>query len=324
MQTPWLWILLTLLTVLPLTPAAAAKQPLPDNAVAVVNGVIIAQTDLDRALNQVHQQAQFRGEQIDPARLTEIKQSLMERLIQQELLYQESRRSGVTIDAGAVDQQVAQMRERFASQTDFQNALTKMNLSLPELRSQIERSLAVQRLLDEQILQKITITGEESKAFFDNNPNYFKQPEQVRASHILIKVDPKADAAELKKARQKIEAIQERLRADEDFAGLAQELSEGPSAAKGGDLGFFDRQQMVKPFADAAFALKPGEVSDVVQTRFGYHLIKVVDRKPESKLAYEDIRERLEESLKKQQAENKLAVYLQSLQEKATIERRQP
>jgi peptidyl-prolyl cis-trans isomerase C len=284
--------------------------------------VVISQTDLDRALNQVRQKAQFQGQQLDPARLAEIKKSLTERLVQQELLYQESRRIGIAIDTGAVDKQVAQMQERFASQAEFQNALAKMDLSLKELRSQIERNLAVQRLLDEQILQKVTVTGEESKAFYEDNPNYFKQPEQVRASHILIKVDPKADAAELKKARQKIEAVQERLRADEDFAELARELSEGPSAAQGGDLGFFDRRQMVKPFADAAFALKPGEVSDVVQTRFGYHLIKVVDRKPESKLAYDEIRERLEESLKQQKAEKQLAVYLENLQQKATIETR--
>jgi peptidyl-prolyl cis-trans isomerase C len=322
MLNPWPWILFLLVTVVPFMPAMAATQPLPDNAVAVVNGVVISQTDLDRALNQVRQKAQFQGQQLDPARLAEIKKSLTERLVQQELLYQESRRIGIAIDTGAVDKQVAQMQERFASQAEFQNALAKMDLSLKELRSQIERNLAVQRLLDEQILQKVTVTGEESKAFYEDNPNYFKQPEQVRASHILIKVDPKADAAELKKARQKIEAVQERLRADEDFAELARELSEGPSAAQGGDLGFFDRRQMVKPFADAAFALKPGEVSDVVQTRFGYHLIKVVDRKPESKLAYDEIRERLEESLKQQKAEKQLAVYLENLQQKATIETR--
>jgi peptidyl-prolyl cis-trans isomerase C len=322
MLNPWPWILFLLVTVVPFMPAMAATQPLPDNAVAVVNGVVISQADLDRALNQVRQKAQFQGQQLDPARLAEIKKSLTERLVQQELLYQESRRIGIAIDTGAVDKQIAQMQERFASQAEFQNALAKMDLSLKELRSQIERNLAVQRLLDEQILQKVTVTGEESKAFYEDNPNYFKQPEQVRASHILIKVDPKADAAELKKARQKIEAVQERLRADEDFAELARELSEGPSAAQGGDLGFFDRRQMVKPFADAAFALKPGEVSDVVQTRFGYHLIKVVDRKPESKLAYDEIRERLEESLKQQKAEKQLAVYLENLQQKATIETR--
>ncbi len=212
------------------------------------------------------------------------------------------------------------MRERFPSEAEFKQALAKIDTTLPQLRTQIEARLAVQRLLDQQILSKVTVTAEESKAFYDNNPNYFKQPDQVSARHILIKVDPEADEDQLKAARQKIEAIEERLQADEDFAELARELSEGPSAAKGGDLGFFERRQMVKPFSDAAFALKPGEISGIVQTRFGYHLIKVEDRKPESKLAYEEVRERLEQSLKQQKSEKMLATYIEKLQAQATIQ----
>ena len=253
--------------------------------------------------------------------MPEIKKMLTDRLIQQELLYQQSRRNGVAVEAAAIEAQIAKMRDRFNSDTEFKQALAKIDITLPELRHQVERRLAVQRLLDREILDNVNITAEESKAFYDNNPNYFKQPDQVRARHILIKVDPEADEAELQKARQKIEAIEARLKAGEDFAELAKELSEGPSAAKGGDLGFFDRQQMVKPFADAAFALKPGEISGVVQTRFGYHLIKVEERKPETKIPYQEVKDRLEQSLKQQKAEKMLNTYLETLTAQATIVR---
>ena len=320
-QTHWLWITVALMIIIPLTAVPAVADTLPQGAVAVVNGVTIPQNELDTALDQVRQQARFKGERLDPARMSEIKQALVNRLIQQELLYQESRRSGITVEASAVEEQLTKMRERFSSDAEFKQALAKMEIDLARLRTQIERRLAVQELLDKEILQKVAVTGDESKRFYDENPNYFKQPDQVRARHILIKVDPEADKAELQKARQKIEGIEKRLQAGEDFAELAGELSEGPSAAKGGDLGFFDRRQMVKPFADAAFALKPGEISPIVQTRFGYHLIKVEDRKPESKLAYEEVREQLEQRLKQQKAEKLLATYLDTLQDRATIQR---
>jgi peptidyl-prolyl cis-trans isomerase C len=297
----------------------AAEEKLPKGTLAIVNGETIPLSELDNAIDQVRQQAQLKGERLDQTRMPGIKRMLTDRLIQQELLYQESRRQDIVVETAAIEEQITKMRDRFSSDAEFKRALVKIDTTLPELRVQVERRLAVQGLLDREILQKVQITAEENKAFYDNNPNYFKQPDQVRARHILIKVDPEADAAELKKARQKIEEIEARLQTGEDFSELAQELSEGPSAAKGGDLGFFDRRQMVKPFADAAFGLKPGEISGVVQTRFGYHLIKVEERKPESKMPYAEVKDRLEQSLKQQKAEKMLSAYLETLKAQATI-----
>ena len=108
-----------------------------------------------------------------------------------------------------------------------------------------------------------------------------KKPEQVKASHILVKVDAGADEAKKAEARKKIQEIQQKVKAGGDFEALATENSDCPSKAKGGDLGFFERGQMVKPFEEAAFALKPGEVSGIVETQFGYHIIKVQEKKDE-------------------------------------------
>jgi peptidyl-prolyl cis-trans isomerase C len=112
-------------------------------------------------------------------------------------------------------------------------------------------------------------------------------PEQVHARHILVKVDPKADATQKAAARKKIEDIQKQLKNGEDFSELAKKASDCPSNAKGGDVGYFGRGQMVKPFEDAAFSLKPGEVSGIVETEFGLHLIKVMDKKPEKIMDYQ-------------------------------------
>ena len=120
----------------------------------------------------------------------------------------------------------------------------------------------------------IAVSEADARAYFDAHPDEFKMPERVHASHILVKVDPNASDASKAESRKKLEGIKARLDGGEDFAKLAEENSDCPSSAKGGDLGFFTRGQMVAPFEEAAFALNPGDTSDVVETRFGFHLIK--------------------------------------------------
>ena len=139
----------------------------------------------------------------------------------------------------------------------------------------------------------------------------FKQPAQVKASHILIKVEPTADDAAKAAARKKIEEVRQKLTDGGDFAELAKEYSEGPSGPKGGDLGFFRRGQMVKPFEDAAFSMKINEVSAPVETRFGYHLIEVTDIKPEQTLAYADVKDKIAQRLKQEKIQEAAKVYVE-------------
>ena len=122
-------------------------------------------------------------------------------------------------------------------------------------------------------------------------------------------------------ARKKIEAVQQKLKDGGDFADLAKEYSEGPSSTKGGDLGYFGRGQMVKPFENAALALKPNEVSDIVETRFGYHIIKVFDIKPEQTLAYADVKSKIIERMKQEKIEKEAGQYLDKLKKEAKIEK---
>jgi len=134
-------------------------------------------------------------------------------------------------------------------------------------------------------------------------------------------VESNADEDKKGEARQKIVVVQEKLKKGEDFAVLAKEYSEGPSNTRGGDLGYFRRGQMVKPFEDAAFTMQPNEVSDVIETRFGYHLIKVYDKKPEQVLAYADVKEKLNQRLKQQKVEKEATQYVDQLKKDAKIEK---
>ena len=144
---------------------------------------------------------------------------------------------------------------------------------------------AAMAMFEDEVKEANPVTDEEAQAYYDEHPEYFAQSPKIRASHILIK-----DPDHTPEKRAEIEAIQEKLNEGEDFAELAKEYSEDGSAANGGDLGEFGYGDMVAPFEQAAYALEVGEVSDIVETEFGYHIIKLTDR-IESTTSFDEARE---------------------------------
>ena len=289
--------------------------------VAVVNGSPITQNQFDREMTRVEQTLLSRGRHLNESEMARLKKQVLEDLINRELLYQESQKQGITVEDSAVDEELEKLKNRFPSETEFKKALVQANLSETAVRNQIREEVAITQLVDKQFGEKLTVSDKESKNYYDGHTNLFKQPEQVRASHILIKVDPQADESQKAEARKKIEEIQKKLQGGEDFAVLAKEYSECPSGANGGDLKYFRRGQMVKPFETEAFSLKPGEVSEIVETMFGYHLIKVTDKKPEETVAYENVNEKIKEHLGREKARAETKRYVDSLKEGAEVER---
>ena len=310
---------LTLLLVSALTFAANKKAP--GDKIAVVNGVIISQGEFDRELDFFVRRAAPEGQQLPELQLVKIKNDVLESLIDREVLFQESQKKGIEVKADEISDQLKKIKQRYPDETQFAEMLKGIGLTESDVQTQIKRGMAIQQLIDKEVGDKVKISDEESKQYYDTHPEFFKQPEQVNASHILIKVDENASEAQKAEARKKIQEVQQKLQKGEDFVTLAKTYSEGPSAPQGGNLGYFRRGQMVKPFEDAAFKLKPGETSDIVETRFGYHLIKVIDKQPEKTLAYAEIKDRLNELLKKQKLETEVDVYIDSLRKDAKIEK---
>ena len=298
---------------------ADEKKPSEDK-VAVVNGSMITQEDFNREMSHAQQQIASMGKTLNDSQLSEIKKEVLRNLINLELLYQASQENGIKVDEEAINEQLKALKERFPNEAEFKDALSKKNLSETAVKSQIGKAVAIQKFIDEKIIQKITVSDKETKAYYDSHPDFFKEPEQVQASHILIKVEPKFDESQKAEARKKLEKIQQKLQEGGDFAALAKESSECPSSEKGGDLGFFRRGQMVKPFEDAAFALEPGKTSGIIETKFGYHLIKTIDKKPQTTIPYKDIKDKLEKYLKQEKVKNEIKLYVDKLREKAKVE----
>ncbi len=313
---------LTVLTLILLSALAwAAETKAPGDKVAVVNGVTISKDTYDRELDFFVRRAAPGGQQIPDVQMAQMKNDVLESLIDRELLFQESKKKGVQVKSEAVSDQLQKIQQRYPNKEEFNKLLSNMGLTESDVQAQIERGMAIQELIDKEVTEKIKVSDEETKSFYDKNPQLFQQPEQVKASHILIKVKSDAPDDQKAEAHKKIEAVQQKVQKGEDFATLAKTYSEGPSGPRGGDLGYFKRGQMVKPFEEAAFSLKPNETSEIVETQFGYHLIKVNDIKPAKKMTYAEVKDRLNEHLKKQKTDSETNAYIETLRKDAKIEK---
>ena len=300
--------------------ASASESKTPDGKAAIVNATVITEEDLDRELSVFQQRLMSEGKVLNESQLLETKKRVLEGLINVELLYQEAQMQGTKVSDEAINKQLGNVKSRFPNEDEFKSSLSKMNLTESLLISHIKRALIVQQFIDKKYAQNVTVSEKETRAYYDANPAAFKQPEQVKASHILVKVGPQADEPQKAAARKKIEEIQQRVKNGEDFATLAKDVSEGPSGSRGGDLGYFRRGQMMKPFEEAAFALKPDKVSDIVETSFGYHLIKLSDKKPEGAIAYEEIKDKIQTYLKQKKVREQVDLYVAELRGKAKVE----
>lgn len=292
--------------------------------VAVVNGVKIPKKDLDRKLELIKARYASQGVPIKGQRLAQLKETILDNLIEKQLLFQESQAQGIEVDSKKIQKELDNLKDRFESEADFQKKIASMNYSEDLLKKQIKENLAIRKLIDEKIASKISVTDDEVKAYYEENQDEFQVPEKVHARHILVKSQPDASDEKKAEARKKIEDVQKKLEQGEDFSELAKEYSEGPSGDSGGDLGYFSHGQMVEKFDKVAFALEPGETSDIVETRFGYHIITVEDKKPESMKSLDEVRESISENLRNEKLMQELEPYIASLKKKYPVEKNLP
>lgn len=295
--------------------APAAVGALPQAAVVRVNGVDIDAVEL-RRIKKVLQ----RGQAVPADKQATVDKQALEQLVSAELLYQAAAKVEVKDLEKQLDAKVVQEKSRFKNEQEFKNAIQGLEMDEAALREYLRRGLLVSRFVETTMVPKISVSDKDTRDFYDKNIDRFKREESVKASHILIGVDEKATAEERKKAREKVEQLKGELAKGSDFAALAKSNSSCPSSQQGGDLGFFGKGQMVPSFEKAAFALKVGEVSDVVETRFGYHIIKLTDKKTAETAEYSIVKAKIEEYLKGQKVGEAIQKYIEETKKTARIE----
>jgi peptidyl-prolyl cis-trans isomerase C len=305
-------------------PAAAQQAPeppkpmpaqLPD-VLARVNGEDVKKADFDLLVRNM----EAGNGQIPQDRRDEILRGALDRLITYTLLQQEARARKVTVTDAEVDSRVKAMQGQFPDEATFKKALAERSMTVDRLRADTRNELVIGKMMEAEVESAAAATDADAQDFYQKNPDKFQQPESVRASHILILVDEKADEAAKKKARAQIDAVHKRAKSGEDFAELAKAHSQDGSAAQGGDLDFFARGRMVPEFEKVAFALKPGEISDVVTTQYGFHVIKVTERKPPSTVPLADVNDRVKDFLTTQKKQHRADQFITGLKQKSRIE----
>lgn len=299
----------------------ASEKNIKDGKAAKVNGSVITMQTLLWELDRAEKRLAKKGKTLTADEVNTLKTQILENLIDFELLYQESEKKGVTVEDKEIKDQVDKLRSAYPSEEAFLKELKDQNFSVDTLRSLTRKGLIVKKFIDTYIGKEINVSDEEVKNYYEKNPNLFVSPDQVRASHILITLDPKATEAEKAKVRKELEVIRERAEKGEDFGALAKVFSKGPSATRGGDLGYFPQGRMEPSFEKAAFSLKKGEMSGIVKSSYGYHLIKVTDKRPKAVIPLEIIKPRIKQYLKAVKVQEKIGADVKELKDKAVIER---
>lgn len=244
---------------------------------------------------------------LDQSAIVSFKKNILDQLIDTELLYQQAQKEKIKISNDEINLEIDKIKNNFSSPEEFDEALKVNNITPAQLKENIKRQLMINFILEEARKQ-VSISDEELLEYYNENKESFLEPEQVHARHILVETEEEANNLLLQ--------LKEGLT---DFAELAKEKSVGPSAPSGGDLGFFAKGQMVKEFEDAAFSLEPGEISEVVQSQFGYHIIKCEEKKEEYSPTFEEAKERISDTLKDQRETEALSALTSKLREEAVI-----
>lgn len=239
--------------------------------------------------------------------LATIKNNITEQLIDSTLLYQYAEKEKIDIPSTKIDGEIGRIKDSFETENDFNEALKRNNLSVNQLKDSIKKQFMIDEVIQEAY-DTVSITDEEIEEYYEEHKSYFLQPERIRISHILVE------------DKEEAQLILDQLKEGTvDFESIAREKSICPSAEKGGDLDYVYRGQMVTPFEEAAFNLKVGELSDIVETEFGYHIIKCFDIQEEKQLSLEEKKEDIKNMLSYPKQNEAIEKLIARLKEEADI-----
>jgi parvulin-like peptidyl-prolyl isomerase len=302
-----------------LVPASFARNN--EDVLALVNEVPITRRDLKIEIALLEAQLKQRNQTLSPEQQPKLRRQLMENLIHRELLHQKAQKKKIKIQNRWVDKAFAELKLKLGNPSAYAGYLEKALMDEAQFKTRIQKGLIVRRLLRREVLRRIKVSEAEMRAFYRKYPEFFIRREQVRLRQITITAESSESASTRAKALLRIQTIQDKLHNGVNFAALALEYSEDSSRSKGGDLGYLAHGQIIKPVADAAFSLDPGQVSDIVESHLGFHLIQMVHKIPSSQMAYRNTRTKIERTLRRNKENDATENYLAKLVGQSSIQR---
>jgi peptidyl-prolyl cis-trans isomerase SurA len=308
-------------------PEVLRADTVVEEIIARINNQIVTRTEYVRSKEQLKQEAQ----QQDPVNadkiIAERDKDILRDLIDQQLLLEKGKDLGITADTELV-KKLDDMRKEMNldSMEDLDKAAQAQGVSLEDFKQNLRNQIITQQVIGREVGSKMSISKEEQQKFYDEHKNELEQPEHIRLSEILVSTEKKAatnaadDPQQLVAAQAKAEDLLAQIRKGASFEEIAKKNSDGPTAAHGGDLGDFKRGTLAKELEDKTFAMKPGDVSDVIRTRQGFVILKVVDHHNAGIPPMSEVEPRIQDALYMQKLQPALREYLQKLREQAYID----
>jgi peptidyl-prolyl cis-trans isomerase SurA len=318
--SPWL-LLVCVAAVPPLLPADTVIQEI----IARVNNQIVTRAEYLRSKETLKQEAQ----QQDPANADKIAQEkdkdVLRDLIDQQLLLEKGKDLGITADTEVI-KRLDEMRKEMHMETmeDLEKAATSQGISYEDFKQNLKNQIITQQVISREVGSRMNVGKEELQQFYDEHKSQLERPEQIRLSELLItekkdKAPPADEEQELAAARAKADDLLAQIRKGAAFEDIAKKNSDGPTAAQGGDLGYFKRATLAKELEDKTFAMKPGEVSEVIRTKQGFVILRVTEHQQAGVPPLSEIESRVQEAIIVQKMQPALRLYLQKLREDAYI-----
>lgn len=301
--------------------ASVAEAALSGKVVAKIGGKSITMQDVQRQEAMLMQQLQGYADSAQIAGMkATIQKQAFDNALNRILLEGALAKAGTKADTKTIDERMDTFRKNFVSDEAYNADLAKRGMTADQFRREIEIGILAEELFNKRTASIKPVSEQDARAFYENNEERFVQPERVKASHILLTVNQ--NDSDTTRAQRKAEAqrILGELKKGADFAEMARKFSDCPSKQQGGDLGYFERGRMVPEFEKAAFGLKTGQMSGVVETQFGYHIIKAVEHAAASTAPFDQAKQNIMQYLTEQQKQQALTTYFDSLRGASNIQ----
>lgn len=304
-----------------LAPAWAQRQ-LVDRVIAVINDEAITQSELDVYLRPLYEslKEQYQGEEL-MRQLNAIRLKLLNQMIEDRLVFQEAKTRGIKADEGEIAGQIQEIKTRYPSEAEFENALEREGISVTELEENVRRQILIRRLHDIEIRAQVVVSPREIEEYYEKNQSEFAEEEKTKLRSITVYKGKEAEEKGLvdEKAHAKIESAEKRLRAGESFEALAKEFSEDTHAQEGGLVGWVRRGEMLSAIEQGLAPLKGGSISPILETPGAYHVFKIEEKILGRLPSLDEVREKIRVTLFRQKAGKRFKEWMDQLKARAYI-----
>jgi parvulin-like peptidyl-prolyl isomerase len=300
----------------------SSSEALVDRVVAVVNQEVIMFSDVERWSRSFQEEIQTEDRLERRERIQEVFRRVLEKLIEEKLIDQEAKKSGIKVTSKEIEGAIEELRRQNAvDQENFEKLLAAEGLTLEAFKKEIEKRILRTKLIQGAVKVESKAGEKELRDFYQKNMDWYRIHESYRTSHILFLVPKEATRDQIREIRKKCQKVLEKIRGGEDFGEMAFLYSEDTVSRKDrGDLGYFKRGELLPALEREAIQLRVGEVSGVIRTEFGFHLIKLLDRKGGEPPPFEEIKEKVQADYYGKEMEKAFQQFLSKLKGKSIIE----